>query len=143
MAFLNLFNLLPINPLDGGQIFRSITLSINKSLGLIFMAISVPLAVVLLLKLRIGLFAVILIAGLIELIWEIVDRKKIRLYQEGKLDRWALPAHLFKDGKIKSPPADLTKKQFVFSIISFVFLVWINKSMAHISGAEMATTFLE
>jgi Zn-dependent protease len=37
MAMVNLFNLLPISPLDGGRIMKSVAFSVNSSAGLIFM----------------------------------------------------------------------------------------------------------
>lgn len=36
-AFLNLFNLLPILPLDGGHVLKSISFSMNSKLGIFFM----------------------------------------------------------------------------------------------------------
>lgn len=37
MAMVNLFNLLPISPLDGGRIMKSIAFSVSSQMGLIFM----------------------------------------------------------------------------------------------------------
>lgn len=45
MAFLNLFNLLPLSILDGGQLLESILYSINEKLGMIVMAISSIIAI--------------------------------------------------------------------------------------------------
>jgi Zn-dependent protease len=44
-ALLNLFNLMPVNPLDGGQICRAVLTSINKTLADVFAAISVAIFV--------------------------------------------------------------------------------------------------
>jgi Zn-dependent protease len=40
-GMLNLFNLLPVNPLDGGRIFNAIFASVNKKVGDIFSVLSI------------------------------------------------------------------------------------------------------
>jgi len=45
LCVVNIFNLAPINPLDGGRIFKSITFSISRRVGLIAMMLMVPLAI--------------------------------------------------------------------------------------------------
>lgn len=40
-AAINLFNLIPVSPLDGGQIFRAIFSSLNKRVGEIFSVLSI------------------------------------------------------------------------------------------------------
>ncbi len=52
MAILNLFNLLPIAFMDGGQLMTSIVYSINRRLGLILLATSVIVGTVLILLLN-------------------------------------------------------------------------------------------
>ena len=47
MATLNLFNMLPITPLDGGRILNSIVWSIRSNLGLIYMGVALLLTAVL------------------------------------------------------------------------------------------------
>ena len=148
MATLNIFNLLPVTPLDGGQIVRSICFSIHEKLGMIFMGISAIVATIILFKFKVGLFALILIIGLIELVGEYYQRKKIALYKEDKLSKHQLDFDSFdKDGKVKSFPVEMTKKQMALSICSFIFLVTnlivLVKLMAHVPGAELAANFLE
>lgn len=45
MALLNLFNLLPLSFMDGGQLMGTITYSINKTLGMVFHTVSTVIAV--------------------------------------------------------------------------------------------------
>ena len=47
MALINLFNLVPIFQIDGGQIMETITFSINEKLGVILMGISTVAGVIL------------------------------------------------------------------------------------------------
>lgn len=50
MAILNLFNLLPLSFLDGGQMMRCITHSINTTFGVMFMTASTIVGVVIMFK---------------------------------------------------------------------------------------------
>ena len=77
MAMINLFNLLPINPLDGGRIFKSIAFSINSKIGLAFLAIGVIAAGILGFTAGFGLFWFLLIIGSIDLALEYRNRNKL------------------------------------------------------------------
>ena len=74
MAMINLFNLLPINPLDGGRIMKSIAFSLNSWLGLAFMGLGIIAGIFLAIVGKIGLFAVLLFIALLELIIEFRKR---------------------------------------------------------------------
>ena len=66
MALVNAVQFLPITPLDGGRIIKSITMSIRGWLGLTVMGAGILLALVLLIKLKIWLFVVLLPFGILE-----------------------------------------------------------------------------
>lgn len=66
MAMVNLFNLLPINPLDGGRILKSITFSINSSLGLVFLAIGLVVATFIVFYMHLWLFCLLIVIGGLE-----------------------------------------------------------------------------
>lgn len=89
MAFVNLFNLLPISPLDGGRIFKSIGFSLKSWLGLGILSFGLLASTVLFFWLKIGLFALLMILGVIE-IW--FEWKKLHNYQSmtHKQIGWAL-----------------------------------------------------
>lgn len=76
MALINLFNLLPINPLDGGRIFKSIAFSIHSKLGLVFLGVGIVASVFLTLYAKIALFAILLIIGTFDLISEFERSEK-------------------------------------------------------------------
>ncbi len=66
MAMVNLFNLLPINPLDGGRIMKSITFSINSKFGIVFLVIGIIVSIVIMFWAKMVLFFILLVIGIIE-----------------------------------------------------------------------------
>jgi len=69
-ALLNLFNMLPILPLDGGHILKSITFSMNSKAGLIACLLGASLGVVISYWLGLALLGFLLIVGSLEIIFE-------------------------------------------------------------------------
>lgn len=104
MATVNLFNLLPINPLDGGRIFKSIAFSINSKLGLIFLVFGLILSFILIVFAGLWLFILLLIIGSIELIVEYSGFKK----------RWS--------GWEKNNKETMTKRAVVATAFSYLIL---------------------
>ena len=66
MALINAFQFLPINPMDGGRIIKSIFMSIKQKIGLIVMALGFVLGIYLLFALHIWLFVILLMIGILE-----------------------------------------------------------------------------
>lgn len=69
-ALLNLFNLLPILPLDGGHVLKSISFSMNSTLGILLCVIAAIGGVILSYQLNLTLFGFLLIMGSIEILIE-------------------------------------------------------------------------
>lgn len=69
-AFLNLFNLLPILPLDGGHILKSISFSMNSIAGIALCTAAAAGGVVLSYSLGLTLFGFLLIMGMLEVVIE-------------------------------------------------------------------------
>lgn len=79
MAMVNLFNLLPINPLDGGRIVKSITFSINSKFGIVFLVIGIIVSIVLMFWAKMVLFFILLVIGIIEFASEYYARSDMLL----------------------------------------------------------------
>lgn len=69
-AFLNLFNLLPILPLDGGHVLKSISFSMNSLAGIVLCTAAALGGVVLSYSLGLTLFGFLLIMGTLEIVLE-------------------------------------------------------------------------
>lgn len=76
MAMVNLFNLLPVSPLDGGRIMKSIAFSIGSMLGLIFMITGIVIFAFLTFWKGIILFCVLLIIASLEFIYAYYEVKR-------------------------------------------------------------------
>ena len=76
MAMVNLFNLLPINPLDGGRIMKSITFSLSSRLGFYFLLVGILVSMALTLWAGIFLFLMLLIVATLELVYEYRTRNE-------------------------------------------------------------------
>ena len=70
IAMLNLFNLLPVNPLDGGRIMRSVAYSIGSWLGTLFLALGVVAAIYAAYASHFFIFGFLAIVGGLELVFE-------------------------------------------------------------------------
>ncbi|MFC1637804.1 metalloprotease [Patescibacteria group bacterium] len=75
-ALINLFNLFPVNPLDGGRVTKSIFHSMHSKAGLIFGLFSVILSIFLCFKLNLGLLAFIGLIGFTEILGEYGIKEK-------------------------------------------------------------------
>lgn len=150
MSTLNLFNLLPITPLDGGQMVRAMAFSIHKNIGVLFLAISMVACGYIMWALHVYLFVLILAVGALELFLEIRYRLKIAAYKRGELHKWQLPYDVLDTTKpegIKQYPDALSKGQMALTVLSYLGtiagLLAILFLLKHVSGADLAANFLE
>ncbi|GLS89894.1 Zn-dependent protease [Psychromonas marina] len=84
-ALLNLFNLLPILPLDGGHILKSISFSMNSTAGLVACIAGAGIGVYLSYSLGLALLGFMLLIGSVEIIFEWKTRHQSHLLP---LDRY-------------------------------------------------------
>lgn len=84
-ALLNLFQMLPILPLDGGHVIKSISFSMNSVAGLIISIVGAMLGVVICYYFGLTLFGFLLAIGTIEIVFEWRSRHQTHLLP---LDRY-------------------------------------------------------
>ena len=78
-ALLNLFNLLPVLPLDGGHVLKSITFSVNSAVGLVACVLGAAFGVYLSYSFGLALLGFLLAVGTIEILMEWKGRHQSQL----------------------------------------------------------------
>jgi Zn-dependent protease len=139
MGLINIFNLLPVNPLDGGRIIKSVTFSISNKLGLIFLTIGLILGAYMAAKLRIYIFTLLFVLALIELSGEFRDYLKIK-YQKNLSDALDI-------GDDTPPPMPSMRfwgglAAFVSYLTLIVLLFSVILATSHVPGAKIALDIL-
>lgn len=69
-AFLNLINLLPILPLDGGHVLKSVSFSMNNRLGILLCAVAAAVGIFVSFSLGLSLFGFLMVIGCMEIFME-------------------------------------------------------------------------
>ena len=104
MAMINLFNLLPINPLDGGRVAKSVFFSIHQRAGKIFGLCGLAACIYLAVKLKMGLFVLLLVVGTLELLADGKTRaRKISALEQECQQSEANLAHMLAHMKMELP----------------------------------------
>ncbi len=78
-ALLNLFNLLPVLPLDGGHVLKSIAFSVNSKIGLLVCVLGAALGVYISYSFGLALLGFLLAIGSIEIFFEYKQRHQSEL----------------------------------------------------------------
>lgn len=146
MAMVNLFNLLPINPLDGGRIMKSITFSIDSKIGLIFLAIGIIVSGILVIWAKLILFSILLVVACIELAFEYhiysKDKDIVEFLKEDLELHPDTKEVVLREYEIPPP---LTVKGILISGVTYILVIamlWMLMSeMNHIPEVEIARKF--
>jgi len=151
MCMVNLFNLLPVVPLDGGRVMKSIISSINSKLGLIFLFISLISAIILSIKLNLIIFAILAIVSGMEIGFEYRSYFKLRKELLIIRNEYILRGDNFVANKIQDKINHLaipimTKRQIAWSVFSYftilLVLFGLMINMENIPEVDIATKLL-
>jgi len=157
-ATINLFNLFPIMPLDGGQLMRSITFSINRRVGIVFLVVSLAVCIFLTFKLKIFLFGLFVIIGAVDLLIEWNRRRSNKKLDDEVAEKYQQYKECWEKASTKpfpipkkeplspSGPSPLNRKQFIWTVSSYVLttllLIGVVKLTQHVPGADIAANFM-
>jgi Zn-dependent protease len=140
MALINLFNLLPVVPLDGGRVVKSITLSIGSRTGLAAVIAGMLLGAVLAVTADLWIFVIIIPLGLADYLY---DR-----HRENRAPRPAgRHARILQAGRTPAakPPLSPRASQAAFASYAWLaILLWLFVlAMGHQPGAAAAMHALQ
>jgi Zn-dependent protease len=76
MAMINLINLLPIMPLDGGRVLRSISFSFGSWRGLLLTGVGMIIGAAILVKMGFWLFVILIPVGILEIVFDFMKERK-------------------------------------------------------------------
>lgn len=159
IAMLNLFNLLPISPLDGGRVVKALAFSVHDRMGFLFLAIGIAVCIGGFIYLGLGLFVFIAVIGVMELMGDYFsykrDKKEIQAMQVfanimsvgGNVDdvsKRKEEAQLIM--KMKKRWAGLKKKEVKVTLGVYLGLIGIlfaiNTIFSNVPGGDIAMKIL-
>jgi hypothetical protein len=132
MCFLNIFNLLPLSFMDGGQLMGTISYSLNKTLGMVLNTASTIFAVIFIWKYNPMISALVVLFGGATVFREITNWKN---YRKGKT--------YLCDEDYLNPPTALSKKEMAATIIGWgltaTILVLVKAYLNDFDAAKFST----
>lgn len=151
MAMVNIFNLFPVTPLDGGRILKAITLSINNKLGMVYMLVALLLLTFATIFFGLYTFFILILIGGVELFFEYRKHKmqkeldEIESYKDLASPEIATSIDeliaKYRDNTIKMGTRDnLLSVGVYFTVLSALFAVMLL--MGTVPGADLAMDML-
>jgi len=141
MALINLFNLIPVAPLDGGRVMKSVTMSVGSKLGMAVFIGGLALAAFLTVEGGLYIFAFLIPLGFIEFFFERREMKK----DEEFLARVRENLPTYQPHKVYKPAMSKGRIKVAFaSYVGLALFLWLFMLvMANEPGAGGAMQILK
>jgi membrane-associated protease RseP (regulator of RpoE activity) len=152
MALVNLFNLLPVVPLDGGRVVKSIACSIGSRAGLVAVIAGMLLGAVLALAADLWIFVILIPLGLLDYLYDSFQVNRAAWRPKPGPGRHARIAEAQDDAEpagtalpAAKPPLSPRAAQVAFaSYAGLAILLWLFiLAMGHQPGAVVAMHALQ
>ena len=145
MALVNLFNLLPVVPLDGGRVVKSITCSIGSRTGLVAVIAGMLLGAVLALAADLWIFVILIPLGLLDYLYDSFQVNRAAWRPKPGPGRHVRIAEAQDDAGPVKPPLSRRAAQAAFaSYAGLAILLWLFiLAMGHQPGAVAAMHALQ
>jgi Zn-dependent protease len=156
-ALITLINLLPINPLDGGRVTKSIAYSIGSRVGFVAMIGSMVLAIVILAVLHIWIFVIIILLNVLEVAFDEPARRRARKSRKrheemlrkarsesviATLEEWVQEDRQEENGGLTPMTKHETAKSALWLLTVAAVCFIIMFVVAHIPGSDLALQVL-
>ena len=136
MALINLFNMLPILPLDGGRVIRSVAGSVNNKLQLVSLALGFVVASFGAIYMGLWILVLAFMLGAFDVLADVIHSQKSSRAE----DFYDMPIGRFSVGKKKPKKVrrEMRPRQILVVLASFVVIAGIGLALTGFSDVEGA-----
>lgn len=146
MSLLNLFNLLPVNPLDGGQVIRTVSFSIHNWLGSVFLGLSIATFTAAAFIMKVPLFGILAAVAALEFGLLMAAKYSEYKYEKALAAGWNVRRTGWNT-PLENHQTSMSGKQIALTLVVYLVLIValfaLMRFTQHIPGADLAMQLLQ